>query len=171
MQEAPVKSVSKAVPNGPLKEEINGIVPMQIEIPALGVNTTIENVGTLENGEMGVPEGIDTVGWFEPGPKPGERGNAVMAGHVDSKTGPAVFYKLDQLAPGDEVIITGKDGESKTFIVTGKQSYPRKEAPVEDIFGFSYSKNLNLITCSGKYSRDEGTHEERLVVYSELKEG
>jgi LPXTG-site transpeptidase (sortase) family protein len=160
----------QAKPNGPLQEEINGIVPSLIEIPAIGVNAEIEKVGRLDNGQMGVPKGMDTVGWFEPGLKPGERGNAVMAGHVDSKTGPAVFFKLDELKKGDEVIVTDQAGESKVFVVIDKKSYPRKDAPVEDIFDFSYSKNLNLITCTGEFNRDARTHEERLVVYTVLKE-
>jgi LPXTG-site transpeptidase (sortase) family protein len=163
------KSITKAETNGPLKEEITGITPQSIEIPAIGVKAEIENVGRIENGQMGVPEGMDTVGWFEPGPLPGERGNAVMAGHVDSKTGPAVFYKLDQLKKGDEIIVKSADGESKTFVVTGMESYPRKDAPVEDIFDFSYSSNLNLITCTGDFDRQAKTHEERLVVYTSLK--
>jgi sortase A len=111
----------QAKPNGPLQEEINGIVPSQIEIPAIGVNAEIEKVGRLENVQMGVPQGMDTVGWFEPGLKPGERGNAVMAGHVDSKTGPAVFFKLDELKNGDEVIVTDQAGDSKVFIVVEKK--------------------------------------------------
>lgn len=168
-KEFEVKREYNVKPNGPLKDEINGILPTFIEIPAIGVAATIENVGRIENGQMGVPSEMDVVGWFEPGPLPGERGNAVMAGHVDSKTGPAVFYKLDRLQKGDEIIIKSSDGQSKVFVVTGMETYDRKNAPVEDIFGFSYSSNLNLITCTGDFNRKDNTHEERLVVYSVLK--
>ncbi|KAA0544604.1 class F sortase [Bacillus sp. BGMRC 2118] len=164
------KVTSKDItPNGALREEFVGIEPKMIEIPAIGVKTKIEKVGRTDNGEMEVPKGMDTVGWFEPGPMPGERGNAVMAGHVDSKTGPAVFYKLDQLKIGDEITVTGVKGESKVFVVTNMKSYPRKEAPVEDIFDFSYSSQLNLITCSGEFDRVQQTHKERLVIYTTLK--
>jgi LPXTG-site transpeptidase (sortase) family protein len=152
-----------------LKADNEGIEPSFIEIPALDVNTEIEKVGRLENGQMGVPKGFDTVGWFGDGAKPGASGNAVIAGHVDSKTGPAVFYKLESLQKGDEVIVKDKEGKTLTFVVTGKEKYDRKTAPVDKIFDYSYGSKLNLITCTGNFDRDEGTHEERLVVYTELK--
>jgi LPXTG-site transpeptidase (sortase) family protein len=167
--EAAAASPTALTPPDQLKEERLGILPVSISIPAIGVDAPVENVGELDNGQMGVPENIDGVGWFEPGTKPGDRGNAVMAGHVDSKTGPAVFYKLDKLKPGDEVILKDKSGTDRRFVVTGKKSFPRKEAPIEDIFGFSYQSNLNLITCTGEFNRKARTHEERLVVYTELK--
>lgn len=152
-----------------LKADNEGMVPASIEIPVLNVNTEIEEVGRLDNGQMGVPKGFDTVGWFGEGAKPGAPGNAVMAGHVDSKTGPAVFYKLEDLEKGDEVIVKDNDGKTLTFVVTGKEKYDRKNAPVDKIFDYAYGSKLNLITCTGNFNRDEGTHEERLVVYTELK--
>ncbi|KZE63968.1 hypothetical protein AWM68_12720 [Fictibacillus phosphorivorans] len=152
-----------------LKADNEGMVPASIEIPALDVNTEIEKVGRLKNGQMGVPKGFDTVGWFSEGAKPGAPGNAVMAGHVDSKTGPAIFYKLEDLERGDEIIVKDNDKQTLTFVVTGKEKYDRKNAPVDKIFDYAYGSKLNLITCTGNFNRDEGTHEERLVVYTELK--
>ncbi|WP_040285008.1 class F sortase [Sporosarcina koreensis] len=153
-----------------LKKEDSGIVPASIEIPELGIRTDIESVGTLPNGQMGVPQDVNHVGWFEPGTLPGSQGSAVMAGHIDSLTGPAIFYKLDKLKQGDEVIVSGEDGEQMTFSVTRSETYPRDAAPIQDIFGFSYGSRLNLITCTGEFNRQAKTHEERLVVYTELKE-
>ncbi|WP_432353018.1 class F sortase [Sporosarcina sp. A2] len=151
-----------------LKAEQKGITPVSIEIPSINVKATIENVGELENGQMGVPQGVDNVGWFEPGTLPGDQGSSVMAGHIDSLTGPAIFYKLDKLKKGDEVIVRDADGKSLTFLVTGAKRYPRKEAPIKEIFGFSYGSRLNLITCTGEFNKKAKTHEERLVVYTEL---
>lgn len=169
-QEVAASSTELTPPEGlKLKADNEGIVPASIKIPALDVNTEIEKVGRLENGQMGVPKGFDTVGWFGEGAKPGAPGNAVMAGHVDSKTGPAIFYKLEDLNKGDEVIVKDNDGKTLTFIVTGKEKYDRKNAPVDKIFDYSYGSKLNLITCTGNFNRNEGTHEERLVVYTELK--
>ncbi|WJY27373.1 class F sortase [Sporosarcina trichiuri] len=153
-----------------LKKEDSGIVPASIEIPELGIRTDIESVGTLPNGQMGVPQDVNHVGWFEPGTLPGSQGSAVMAGHIDSLTGPAIFYKLNKLKQGDEVIVTGENGEQMTFSVTRSETYPRDAAPIQDIFGFSYGSRLNLITCMGEFNRKAKTHEERLVVYTELKE-
>lgn len=171
-QEKEVKASSTELtpPEGlKLKADTEGIVPIAIEIPALNISTEIEKVGRLENGQMGVPKGMDTVGWFSDGAKPGSPGNAVMAGHVDSKSGPAVFYKLEELKNGDEVIVKDQDGKALTFEVTGKEKYNRKTAPVEKIFDYAYGSKLNLITCTGTFNVEEGTHEERLVVYTELK--
>ncbi|WP_100374243.1 class F sortase [Bacillus sp. FJAT-45037] len=150
--------------------EIQGIQPSRIQIPSIEVDARTEEVGVLDNGEMGVPEEIDQVGWFEPGTKPGNVGNAVMAGHVDSRTGPAIFFRLDELEEGDEVIVSSDSDETYTFVVTGKESYPYDSAPIAEIFGRSDTRNLNLITCTGTFNRSVGTHEERLVVFTELKE-
>ncbi|MBH0164925.1 sortase [Fictibacillus sp. 7GRE50] len=149
--------------------EMRGIVPVRIEIPAINVKAPIEQVGILENGQMGVPEDTNSVGWFEPGAKPGGRGSSVLAGHVDSKTGPAIFFDLKKLKQGDEIIITDKNGAALTFVVNKQKSYQRNSAPINEIFQTTSGQNLNLITCSGVFDRTEGTHEERLVVFAELK--
>ncbi|MHA6260706.1 class F sortase [Sporosarcina sp. CAU 1771] len=145
-----------------------GIEPARLEIPKLKVDAVIEGVGRIENGQMGVPQNPDNIGWFEPGIKPGAQGNAVMAGHIDSATGPAVFHKLEKLEKGDEIVVHGKNDEKIRFIVTKTEAYPRNDSPVEAIFGFNYSSGLTLITCTGEYNRTAKTHEERFVVYTEL---
>lgn len=154
-----------------LKDKRVGIEPTVIEIPALDVKATIEEVGRLKNGQMRVPKDPDQAGWFSPGTKPGGRGSAVIAGHVDSKTGPAVFYELDKMKIGDEVLIYDEDGEVVRFAVVKKVAYPRTDAPVDAIFGFTYGSGLNLITCTGSWDRKAKTHDDRLVVYTELVEG
>ncbi|WP_212029809.1 class F sortase [Metabacillus lacus] len=151
-------------------EAVQPIEPAFIEIPKLKVNAAIEAVGILENGQMGVPGDIQQVGWFQPGVMPGEKGNAVLAGHVDSKTGPAVFFNLGHLEKDDEIMVKDQKGKTLTFIVQKKESFPRSDAPIQEIFGPSDQKSLNVITCSGTFNRAEGTHEERLVVFTVLKE-
>ncbi|MCA0970994.1 class F sortase [Halobacillus litoralis] len=158
----------KVVKNERQAEE--GIIPTQIRIPAIDVDASVEEVGVLENGEMGVPEDPLKAGWFEPGTQPGNRGNSVIAGHVDSRTGPAVFYNLDQLKKGDEITVTAADGEEKTYVVQKLESYPQDNSPIERIFGSTNEKRLNLITCTGEFIRNQGGHQDRLVVYSTLKE-
>lgn len=154
-----------------LEDKRVGIEPKVIEIPSLDVKAPIEEVGRLDNGQMGVPQDPDQAGWFSPGTKPGGRGSAVIAGHVDSKTGPAIFYELDKMKIGDEVLIHGEDGEMLRFAVVKKVAYPRTDAPVDEIFGFTYGSGLNLITCTGSWDRKAKTHDDRLVVYTELVEG
>ncbi|WP_456276261.1 class F sortase [Bacillus sp. AK128] len=147
-----------------------GVIPSSLSIPAIEVHAEIMNVGLLENGQMGVPSDYMEVGWFEPGTKPGDRGNAVLAGHVDSKTGPAIFFNLEKLEIGDEVVVTGEKGETLTFIVRDKKVFPKENAPVSEIFGYTSRRMLNLITCTGTFDRKQGGHIDRLVIYTELKE-
>lgn len=164
-----VEAIQSQIEEDQLQKD-EGVRPVEVKIPTLEIEATIEDVGILENGQMGVPEDVNGVGWFEPGTNPGAIGNSVLAGHVDSRIGPAVFFELESLVAGDEVIIVSDTGEELTFIVKAKESYDRKEAPIEEIFGATDSRSLNLITCSGLFNREAGTHDERLVVYTELVE-
>ncbi|EAR66796.1 hypothetical protein B14911_27355 [Bacillus sp. NRRL B-14911] len=153
------------------EENLKGIEPAAIKIPSLGIEAPVGKVGVLENGAMGVPDDNESAGWFEPGIKPGEKGSSVIAGHVDSKAGPAVFFYLKDLVKGDAVIVTAQDGLSYTFEVQQLKSYPYDRAPISEVFGPSDERRLNLITCTGTYNRKTNTHEERLVVYTVLKSG
>lgn len=117
---------------------------------------------------MDVPSDDAKVGWYSLGTNPGAPGRAVLSGHVDNKTGPAVFYNLRKLSAGDLVKVTGANGEELTFKVDRSESYPYDEAPVDEIFGVSATPQLILITCTGKYNRSKSTHEQRLVVYATI---
>lgn len=150
------------------QESIKGMEPAEVEVPSIGVKANIEPTGILDNGEMGVPEDVDQVGWFKPGFKAGAKGHAVLAGHVDSLTGPAVFYELKNVKVGETVILKDADGRKMVFEVTNLTSYETDEAPIEEIFGSSDKRLINLITCTGDFNRDIGSHEERLVVTAEL---
>ncbi len=125
-------------------------------------------MGVLPDGQMEVPRNTDAVGWYKPGANPGDRGNAVMAGHVDSKTGPAVFYNLNKLKQGDIILIRASNCATFAFSVKKVIIYQCNNAPMEQIFGPTGDINLNLITCTGTFDKTKGTHEERLVVYAGL---
>lgn len=153
-----------------IKDKRAGIIPASIEIPAINVKTKIENVGTLSDGRMDVPKDPDNVGWYEPGTLPGAPGNAVLAGHVDDLTSPAVFYDLHKLKKGDKIIVKDQDGDPLTFEVYDQKTFPRLDAPIEDIFGFSYASTLNLITCSGDFDPETTERAERTVIYTKLIE-
>jgi LPXTG-site transpeptidase (sortase) family protein len=151
-------------------EELSvGFVPTLLEIPTIRVKAAVEPVGVLPNGQMGVPKAFDKVGLLMPWTKPGELGNAVIAGHFDHYTGPAVFYHLRKLRPGDKIVVSDRKGSALTFRVSKVESYPTKEAPIEAIFGESDKAHLNLITCAGKFNRKTGEHARRLVVFTELE--
>jgi len=153
-----------------IKDERSGIVPTTIEIPAIDLSAPVEAVGLKENGEMAVTESFEKTGWYEGGYKPGEPGNAVIGGHVDSRNGPAIFYNLNKLSKGDEIIVKNKDGEDRTFVVTDMKEYPWDDAPLQSIFGYSHASTLNLITCTGDFDRSSRNYSKRLVVYTELKQ-
>ncbi|CAM3857575.1 class F sortase [Mesobacillus thioparans] len=173
--QAPIKEQSMSSVSSESKIEIikdnrSGIVPATIEIPAINVKTKIEEVGTLKDGRMDVPKNPDNVGWYEPGTLPGAPGNAVLAGHVDDLTSPAVFYELHKVKKGDKIIVTGTDGQTLTFEVYDQKTFPRLDAPIEEIFGFSFASTLNLITCSGDYDTETTERAERTVIYTKLVE-
>ncbi len=143
----------------------SGIIPESMSIPAIGIDAPVQHLGTTETGEMAVPDKIDEVSWFSPGYKPGQNGRAVVAGHVDGIDGPAIFWDLSKLEPGDEIIVEG-EGRKLIFKVHTMESIPLDEADIPKIFGYSSSPELVLITCSGTYDFERGTREERLVVYA-----
>jgi sortase (surface protein transpeptidase) len=146
--------------------------PALLEIPAIGVSAAIEHVGLTARREMDVPKGWMNVGWYQPGFYPGEPGNAVIAGHLDATGGgPAIFWDLDKLVPGDEVIVTYGNGDRYTFAVQGRQTYAhdtKDPAIMGSIFGSSLTPDLNLITCDGAWNRGHATYSDRLVVFTTL---
>lgn len=103
-----------------------------------------------------------------PWTKPGENGNAVIAGHFDHYTGPAIFYHLRKLKSGDKVFLYDDKGTKLVFIVKTVESFKVKEAPLERIFGASPKAHLNLITCAGKFNKKTQEHAQRLVVFTEI---
>lgn len=150
------------------EEVVQPGVPVTVKIPAINVDASIESVGEDATGRMDVPKNDDNTAWFEPGYRPGMKGGAVLAGHFDRKDGsPAVFWDLEKLQEGDEIIVTDDKGEERTFAVTQIAKYPDKSFPIEDVFGSSSDAMLNLITCDGNWTK-EGGYEDRIVVYSKL---
>ena len=142
--------------------------PNRLVISELNINAPIENVGLTKEGNMASPKGAANVGWFELGFKPGEIGNSVIAGHLDSKTGKAVFWDLNKLKAGSVVSIIANDGRTLSFKVIGRKRYSIKNAPLEEIFGSSDEAYLNLITCFGDWLPKEQTYSQRLVVFTKL---
>lgn len=146
--------------------------PAHMSIPKLGLsNIVVEHVGMDGNGQMEVPVVDDNVAWFQPGYKPGSRGNSVLAGHFDKPTGdPAVFYRLESMEVGDKIHLTDVDGVTQTYRVIDKVAYPYDNFPTSFVFGKSDRKMLNLITCDGTWDTVNQNYSNRLVVFSELVE-
>ncbi|MDX1259517.1 class F sortase [Exiguobacterium sp. K1] len=161
-------------PSEIFKKEFKSLSTNQVELPKtltidpLKVKTNIEQVGLDKKGAMGTPKNEQQVGWYKFGPRPGDVGNAVIDGHTDTKTGPAVFYQLHELKKGDKINIKDESGRNLVFRVKKLVEYGHLDAPLEKIFGASDQRNLNLITCIGTYDENEGTYDNRLVVFTEL---
>lgn len=144
--------------------------PQTVSIPKINVISRIEKVGEDEKGRMAVPKEVMNVGWYEFGYKPGEKGSAVFAGHLDKVTGePAVFYELNKLEEGDEIVVTDRNGRKLAFEVIRSRVYPFDKVPLEEIFNSTDRERLNLITCTGSWNKDNKNYTNRLVVYSQLK--
>ena len=138
-------------------------------VPALEIDAPIEAVGQDDEGLMAAPSDVESVAWYNLGPNPGELGNAVMAGHLDNVRGqPAVFWRLDELKAGDEIIVRFDDESEKRFEVMSVESYNADEAPLTRIFGVDFERDLNLITCDGNWNRQNKLYDKRLVVYARL---
>jgi len=138
-------------------------------IPVIGVNAPIESVGVRANGTMETPRQSPwtDVGLYNAGPRPGERGSAVIAGHLDRPGGnPAVFWRLRELHVGDEVQVVDTQGKTLHFHVTRIASYPPQQAPVQDIFGNTAGSFLNLTTCAGDWIPTQRQTTLRLVVFT-----
>lgn len=146
-------------------------LPVRLMIPAIDVDAKIQYVGIDPGGtgEMEVPSNFTDVGWYEAGVLPGERGSAVMAGHLNGKQVPeAVFYDLHTLEIGDEVIVMSAGRERDIFKVVKVVTYAHTDSAVDVFTSTDGTKRLNLITCSGDWLSDENQYNKRTVVFTEL---
>lgn len=140
--------------------------PVRVQIPSIKVDAAIEYVGLTPEGNMDTPKNYDNTAWYEPGARPGDVGNAAIAGHVDSKTGKAVFWDLAKLKAGDEIFVVGDDGVTRRFVVAGVDSYGRSAAPLQQIFGPTSERHLNIITCDSTTPFTNGQYAANVVVYT-----
>jgi len=140
-------------------------------IPAIGVNASIEPVGVLSDGDLGVPtqKPWDGVGWYQYGPYPGAQGSAVIDGHLDRPGGsPAVFWKLGNLHIGDIIMVVNPGEKPLHFRVMNSKYYAPNNAPLKTIFGNMTGSFLNLITCAGQWIPSQHQTTLRLVIYTAL---
>jgi Sortase domain len=145
--------------------------PVRVDIARLDVHADVVKVGVTPRGSLEVPplDRAMSVGWYRLGPAPGEPGAAVVLGHVDAESvGPAVFYRLGELEPGDTLSVTRADGSRAIFTVTGGASYPKDQLPYGRIFADLDYPVLRLVTCGGRFDERKRTWENNLVVYAVL---
>lgn len=143
-------------------------LPIRLKIPKINVYAAIEYVSLTPKGLVGVPKGPVNAGWFNLGPRPGEKGNSVIVGHFGWKNGiPAVFDNLHKLQKGDKLYVLDKKGTTTTFVVRELRIYGENE-DASSVFNSSDGKShLNLITCEGLWNKTKKSYSNRLVVFTD----
>jgi hypothetical protein len=140
--------------------------PVTLTIPLIGVRTGLMSLGLTADGALQVPSKTTVAGWYTGSPRPGAIGTAVIVGHIDSLTGPGVFYRLSELRAGDRVYIRRADGSTVEFRVTAVQSYLKAQFPTEAVYGATPGAQLRLITCGGAFDYSTGHYLSNTVVYA-----
>ncbi len=143
-------------------------VPVALGIPALGVAVPLSSLGLNSDGTVEVPTDYQEPGWFRLGPTPGQIGSSVILGHVDSYQGPAVFFKLGTLRPGDRVDVLLADGVVVHFAVDGVATYLKSQFPADQVYGSNGSSALELVTCGGQFDQRSGHYLSNIVVATSL---
>ncbi|MFI9628164.1 class F sortase [Streptomyces sp. NPDC052042] len=145
-------------------------VPTRLRIPSLAVNAPFTELALGADSRLNAPPPNDSnlVGWFKDGVTPGERGTAIVAGHVDTKTGPAVFLQLQYVKPGSTVDITRADGSVATFKVDSVETFKKAKFPDQRVYADTPSAQLRLITCGGTYDKKAKDYEDNVVVFAHL---
>jgi len=154
------------------EDPIPQLIPVRLVVPAIEINASVESVGIRSDSDLATPtqHPWEDAGWYDMGPLPGERGSAVIDGHLDRPGGyPAVFWRLRDIQVGDDVQVIGSAGKAVHFRVTRIAYYRADQAPLQDIFGNLGGKYLNLITCAGDWIPGQHQTTLRLVVYTSLE--
>ena len=159
-------------PTGPIVEPPQSAAPrtvaapVSLTIPLIGVRTRLITLGLTSADELQVPSSTSVAGWYTGSPRPGAIGSAVIVGHIDSLTGPGVFYRLSELTKGDKVYVKRADGTLVEFRVTSVQTYLKDHFPTEDVYGPVPDPELRLITCGGAFDYATGHYLSNIVVYA-----
>jgi hypothetical protein len=136
---------------------LSGSEPAGLAIPSIGLHvTTVEQLQLAEDGAIEVPKNPSAAGWFAPGPSPGQLGPAVIAGHVDSTSGPAVFYRLSEVRSGDLITVDREDDSQAVFEVQKVASFEKDAFPTRQVYGLTDRPAPRLITCGGIYDDEDG---------------
>jgi sortase (surface protein transpeptidase) len=142
--------------------------PVELTIPAIGVRAPVTTLGLNRDGTLQVPSSTTVVGWYTGSPSPGATGSAVIAGHVDSRSGPGVFFWLRNLRLGERIYVRRAGGTLAVFTVTRVQIYAKNAFPTAAVYGSVPDAELRLITCGGTFDDASGSYLSNVVVYARL---
>jgi hypothetical protein len=141
-------------------------VPTRIRIPRVGIDSSLEHLGKAADGSIALPSKAALAGWYAGGPRPGQPGPAVIIGHVDWDHGPAVFFRLTELRPGDEVDVDRADGSTARFTVTSRRQVPKDRFPTDLVYAPSLDPSLRLVTCGGSFNRSVHSYRDNVIVFA-----
>lgn len=160
----------QATPSSATAPALSRSVPTRLKIPAIAVDAPFTPLSIGSSGRLDAPPPNDNnlVGWFQGGVTPGERGASIVAGHVDTKTGPAVFLQLQFLRPGATVDITRADGTVASFKVDTVETFSKAKFPDKRVYADTPDAQLRLITCGGEYDKKAKDYEDNVVVFAHL---
>lgn len=142
--------------------------PIAIRIPNIGAVSRVVALGRNADGSVQVPSTAAAAGWYRGSPSPGAVGPAVILGHVDSRRGPGVFFRLASLQPTNRIYLHRADGTSVAFIVYDVRQYSKDRFPTAAVYGDTRRPELRLITCGGSFDRRHHTYRDNVVVYAAL---
>ena len=142
--------------------------PVNISIPAISVKAKFVTLGLDKAGALQVPTSGTVAGWFEGAPTPGEKGPAIVAGHVDWNGKIGVFYRLKDLKKGTQIIITRGDGRTVKYAVTQTLTVPKLNFPTTRVYGDINYSGLRLITCGGKFDSKLKRHVDNVIVFAKM---
>ena len=143
-------------------------MPTRLRVVSVGIDTSLLPLGLAADGSLEVPPSGFPAGWFTGAPTPGERGPAVIAGHVDMNGRAGVFYDLRRVRAGDAVVVDRADGSSVTFRVTAVSTYEKKNFPSQLVYGDLDHPGLRLITCGGAFDHAARSYTDNIVVFADL---
>ncbi len=156
---APLSAAGSAAPRA---------APVALQIPAIGVAVSLSTLGVNPDHTVQVPTDFQQAGWFGLGPSPGQAGSAVILGHVDSYTGPAVFFRIRTLRAGDQVDVNLADGTIAHFQVTAVATYAKDQFPAQQVYAPHGGSTLQLVTCGGTFDTHTRSYLSNIVAYTTL---
>lgn len=162
-------SLQAPVPQQP--QPAGATIPVRVSLPRLDITSGLQHLHLLKDGELQSPSTWQQAGWYADGIRPGDVGPAVIAGHVDSVNGPAIFYRLKETRTGDAIRVTEASGHTLTFVVTEVHSYPKSHFPTAAVYGPTALPELRLVTCTGDFDYIHRNYLDNLVVFAVVKSG
>lgn len=151
-------------------EDLQLPLPVAVRVPSVGIDAQMHPLGLTPDGALDTPTDWDQAGWWHGGPEPGEPGRAVIAGHVDSFEGPAAFFGLHAVQPGDPIEVELAEGSVLVFTVQGVEQHGKDSFPTDRVYGGGEGPELRLVTCGGSFDWSARSYSDNVIVFAALTE-